>query len=497
MLSNYDDLNWLQGVQQLTKNSLFQGHESAVESHSQITDKSITKMILSNILTEDDYEDDDCLNETMSDILALAGKYGKLVEEKCFAEVIGSRKGNINIFYEGDCADAIKLNGRNLGGQTISAYFNEEAIEDETPFIVHLDEILDDTDYEDNECLEESREDIKQLASQFGVFESVHIELEDEEHLGRVSIAYTFKHDAIDAVQNFDGMVIGGKAIKAHLNKLSSHEAVENRPTAPTLLLSNILSDDDLEDEDCFEETKKDVLALMKQFGIVQKLIVEAKSILITFDDSNNDAVERAALKLNGSLFGGDKIIASALTKENDPETKKEEPNVEASPVPLYSGGKIIPEQYAACKRVPKIPNPGTPRSYAKRIPDENVIPLVFEMLGELTRLQNRSKDDKNAKARRRLVIGLREVARGIRSHKVKMVVMANNVDEYGALDEKLQDILTLANEEDVPVIFELNKRKLGKALGKTIKISVVGIQNADGAYNSFKKLKGMSLLAS
>jgi selenocysteine insertion sequence-binding protein 2 len=113
-------------------------------------------------------------------------------------------------------------------------------------------------------------------------------------------------------------------------------------------------------------------------------------------------------------------------------------------------------------------------------------------MLGELMRLQERSKDDKNARARRRLVMGLREVARGIRAHKVKMVIMANNLDEYGALDSKLQEILGMASADEIPILYELNKRKLGKALGKSIKVSVVGIQNADGAHDQFKKLKKM-----
>ena len=135
----------------------------------------------------------------------------------------------------------------------------------------------------------------------------------------------------------------------------------------------------------------------------------------------------------------------------------------------------------------------GTPRAYASKIADERALPTLVEMLGELMRLQERSKDDKNARARRRLVMGLREVARGIRSHKVKMVIMANNLDEYGAIDSKLQEILDLAKAEDLPVIFELNKRKLGKALGKSIKISVVGVQNADGAHAQFKLLKKLT----
>jgi ribosomal protein L7Ae-like RNA K-turn-binding protein len=71
---------------------------------------------------------------------------------------------------------------------------------------------------------------------------------------------------------------------------------------------------------------------------------------------------------------------------------------------------------------------------------------------------------------------------------------MANNLGEYGVIDKKLQEIIDTAAEKDVPVIYELNKRKIGKALGKPIKVSVARIQNADGAQVQFKKLKRMAI---
>ena len=53
---------------------------------------------------------------------------------------------------------------------------------------------------------------------------------------------------------------------------------------------------------------------------------------------------------------------------------------------------------------------------------------------------------------------------------------MANNLDDqYGAIDDKLQEILDLCYKEGVPVLFELNKKGIGKALGKNIKMAVVG----------------------
>ncbi len=78
----------------------------------------------------------------------------------------------------------------------------------------------------------------------------------------------------------------------------------------------------------------------------------------------------------------------------------------------------MIPERFAEMKRVPKVPNASGPREYASTVNDEQIKPLLIEMLGELMRLQKRAMEDKNAKARRRIVMGLREVARGIRAHK-------------------------------------------------------------------------------
>ncbi|OEU16875.1 hypothetical protein FRACYDRAFT_185147 [Fragilariopsis cylindrus CCMP1102] len=184
----------------------------------------------------------------------------------------------------------------------------------------------------------------------------------------------------------------------------------------------------------------------------------------------------------------GDKRKPDAETKANSGKKARTDDKA-----PLYSGDKLIPERFAEMKRVPKIPNAAGPREYASTTNDERVRPLLAEMLRELMRLQKRAIEDKNTKAKRRMVMGLREVARGIRAHKVKMVVMANNLDQYGVIDEKLQEIIDLAKSEGVPLFFEFTKRSLGKAIGKSIKIAVIGIQNADGAHQPFKKLNAIA----
>ncbi|KAL7535963.1 hypothetical protein ACHAXR_006836, partial [Thalassiosira sp. AJA248-18] len=373
-----------------------------------------------------------------------------------------------------------------------------------TTIIFH--EILCDDDYEDEEALQESIEDIRGLAQQYGQVEDARASTSGDDR-GNVYIDYGNCDSAKSAMQQLNGIVVGGSTIVVSTNNGSQCRAGE-------VVLSNVLNDDDFEDEDCLNESIGDIRNLAQKYGTIG--LVEAETsgehkgrVRVSYVGGYLVA-QQAAQNLNGLVFGGRTISASSVSAtteniNNGPnvesrvpsndqdsptlETNKEEPSPHP---PMYSGDKIVPERFAACKRVPKIPNSGTPRSYATKIADEQAVPLVVKMLGELMRLQERSKDDKNARARRRLVMGLREVARGVRAHKVKMVIMANNLDDYGAIDTKLQEILDSCNAEDVPVIFELNKRKIGKALGKSIKVSVVGIQNADGAHEQFKKLKKM-----
>ena len=42
------------------------------------------------------------------------------------------------------------------------------------------------------------------------------------------------------------------------------------------------------------------------------------------------------------------------------------------TPRPMLSGDTVIPERFAACKRVPKNLIPGAPRAYASKISDES-----------------------------------------------------------------------------------------------------------------------------
>jgi len=543
--------------------SLSSSAAAAAKTMATSNEQKLWNVYLYNVLTEDDYEDEECLEETREDIKLIAEKYGSIhgLRIKCAAtgnDELANSDGNgdadfqkrevcISYANEDAATRAVRgLNGMIIGGVPIIATFatqhlvvDSQVIIDESTLI--LDNILTEDDFEDEECQEETKADIINFAKKYGHIRDIKLLIEGDRK-GEIVIEYDGLETASIAVKELNGMLIAGQPIIARqLNhehgKCSSasltndHVMSEstrmnsssppdnNRKKDPVLILENILTEDDFEDEECREETMSDISDLVGKYGRIADLKLQLEGdrkgqVLVRYSgDETGTILSNAVNEMNRMIIGGQQILARRQGEVNTvPSTNNPSSTVTSSyplsgaiddvvtnreeksndPEPLFSGGKKIPEQYAVCKRVPKIPTPAIPREYASKIGDE-AIPLLLDMLGELMRLQKRSKDDKNARARRRLVMGLREVARGIRARKIKMVVMANNLDMYGAIDSKLQEILDLAREENVPVFFELNKRKLGKALGKSIKVAVVGIQSSDGAYDPFKKLKKLA----
>jgi selenocysteine insertion sequence-binding protein 2 len=438
----------------------------------------ISEVILENILTEEDLEDEECLEESIADIRDVAVGLGTLLSVKV------ENFNQLVLAYQGTQKALNYFHGKVIGGQVVTAFLRESSVS-----LVLLLNALSKEDSEDDDCLQESVNDLRQLASQYGTVNELRCPSQPE---GAVLIVYE-GNIAQAAASKLDGHVIGGQTIQA--------KVVHNETLSPchTIILQNLLTDDDLEDEDCLEETKADVAELAGKFGCVTRIQVDLDERVVKIEYRTDD-VSNAVKQFNGMLVGGQTISAriegnEAISMEGvvGTESGTLEKTSAESQQPMYSGDKLISERFAECKRAPKLANPGIPRKYATLIDDETVKPLLTEMLGELMRLQKRAVEEKNSKARRRIVMGLREVARGIRARKVKMVVMANNLDEYGAIDEKLQEIIDVARQESVPIFYEFNKRGLGKAIGKSIKIGVVGVQNAEGAHQQFKKLLSLA----
>jgi len=373
---------------------------------------------------------------------------------------------------------------------------------------VILENALTEDDLDDEECLQESVNDIRALAEKYGSVVDLQVER------GPPALLYVrYKGDetlARAAADELGKAVIGGITISARLVlDVDKKCLVTTRDeSANWICLDNILTEDDIEDEDCLQESLADIKELARKFGSVLQVELDPstseRAVRVYFSGDSPEAAKFAQDGFNGLTIGGLTVTATlpgnqvistcqqpTLLAVAKPEPSKKEESAEM----LSSGGKRIPERFAEMKRAPKIANPGVPRPYATICGNDCVKKLLMDMLGELMRLQKRAVNDKNAKARRRIVMGLREVARGIRAHKVKMVVIANNLDDYEALDERLKELIDLAFKEGVPIFYEFSKRALGKAVGKTIKVAVVGVQSADGANQEFKKLLNLAPL--
>ena len=162
--------------------------------------------------------------------------------------------------------------------------------------------------------------------------------------------------------------------------------------------------------------------------------------------------------------------------------------------------------QQAAERRM-KIPRIAPPemRSYCQQLITPELNAAVSALLGKLKYFQDRLKtqDPVKAKMRKRFVLGLREVRRGVMARKVKAVIMTPNIEQVeakGGLDTFVKDIIEACakNREDgeegieieqIPVVFALSRNKLGKALGKPMTLSVVGLYDVNGAFEEYKAM--------
>ena len=81
--------------------------------------------------------------------------------------------------------------------------------------------------------------------------------------------------------------------------------------------------------------------------------------------------------------------------------------------------------------------------------------------------------------------MGIREVTKHLKLNKVKCIILAPNcekIQSQGGLDEAINRIIEYSIEQDVPFVFALGRKGLGKAVNKLVPISVIGIFDYSGA---------------
>jgi len=90
----------------------------------------------------------------------------------------------------------------------------------------------------------------------------------------------------------------------------------------------------------------------------------------------------------------------------------------------------------------------------------------------------------------RRYAVGFREVSRLITQQAVQCLVVAPDVERTGgALEDKISQIVAQCEGQNVPVVYALSRRQLGRAIMKNVTVSVLAIEDVRGAQDSFKRM--------
>ncbi|XP_040093704.1 selenocysteine insertion sequence-binding protein 2 isoform X2 [Oryx dammah] len=140
-------------------------------------------------------------------------------------------------------------------------------------------------------------------------------------------------------------------------------------------------------------------------------------------------------------------------------------------------------------------------RDYCSQMLSKEVDACVTDLLKELVRFQDRmyQKDPVKAKAKRRLVLGLREVLKHLKLRRLKCIIISPNCEKIqskGGLDDTLHTIIDYACDQNIPFVFALNRKALGRSLNKAVPVSVVGIFSYDGAQDQFHKMVELTMAA-
>lgn len=93
---------------------------------------------------------------------------------------------------------------------------------------------------------------------------------------------------------------------------------------------------------------------------------------------------------------------------------------------------------------------------------------------------------------KKRLLAGLREVTKQVERNRVKIIFLAPDIQrcpETGGLDEAVRRLLDAARRLDLPIVYTLSRRKLGRVLFKKVPVSCCGILNYQATEETWKQL--------
>lgn len=83
----------------------------------------------------------------------------------------------------------------------------------------------------------------------------------------------------------------------------------------------------------------------------------------------------------------------------------------------------------------------------------------------------------------------MKQVLNGVKASRARLVLLAPDTEVSDVLDNKVALIIQEAKERNIPVLYCLTRRKLGKSLGMSMKQSAAAIYDPSGVHDAFTKI--------
>jgi hypothetical protein len=132
-------------------------------------------------------------------------------------------------------------------------------------------------------------------------------------------------------------------------------------------------------------------------------------------------------------------------------------------------------------------------REYVDQILDPEVDKKFGDFIVKMRDIYYKKKATNPLKAKRRFVVGMREIEKFLRLEEVKCLFIVPNIEKVEgehSLDERLLKIFSQCEKKGIPKFFGLNKFKLGKlARKKHSSVSMLAFVNVEGFERDFREL--------
>lgn len=93
------------------------------------------------------------------------------------------------------------------------------------------------------------------------------------------------------------------------------------------------------------------------------------------------------------------------------------------------------------------------------------------------------------ANANKRYVVGFKEVKKFLVVKRLKLVIIAPDLERNNEIDTLVEETKSLADQHNIPYVFSIKRRAIGYLLLKKVHVSLVGIFDYQGTSENVNNL--------